>query len=431
MTDATVAALRRDFPILSRRVQGRPLVYLDSAASAQMPEAVMAAVDGYRRGHHANVHRGAHTLSVEATDRYEAARARVARFIGAPDPRGVVFTRNATEALNLVAHAYGRSRLQAGDEVVVSVAEHHANLVPWHLLAQDRGVVVKGVGLDDTGRVDMPALAAAIGPRTRIVSTFHMSNVLGYVQALRPVADLAHAVDALFVVDGAQAAPHLAIDVVAASVDAYAFSSHKVGGPTGVGALWMRPEILETLPPFLGGGEMIRRVEVDHSTYADVPMRFEAGTPAIAEAIGFAAALDYLEGVGLDAIWSHDRSLLAHALASLDALDGVSTYGPRGEDRGGIVPFNVDGVHPHDVASFLDAEGIAVRAGHHCAQPLMKALGVRSTARASFWLYTTHDEVDAFVAAVARVRDFFAPPSGAPTDVAPTGAAAGPDGRDR
>jgi cysteine desulfurase / selenocysteine lyase len=412
MTDATIAELRRDFPILARHVNERPLVYLDSAASAQMSEPVMAAIDDYRRHHHANVHRGAHTLSAEATDLYEAARVRVARFIGAPDPRGVVFTRNATEALNLVAHAYGRSRLQPGDEVLVSVAEHHANLVPWHLLAQDRGVVVKGVGLDADGRVDLAAFAAAIGPRTRLVSTFHVSNVLGYVQPLRALADLAHAADALFVVDGAQAAPHVAVDVIAAGVDAYAFSSHKVGGPTGAGALWMRPDLLETLPPFLGGGEMIRRVEVDRSTYADIPMRFEAGTPAIAEVIGFAAALDYLDAVGLDAVWRHDRALVEHALAALDDLEGVSTYGPRGEDRGGIVPFNVDGVHPHDVASFLDAEGIAVRAGHHCAQPLMGALGVRATARASFWLYTTHAEVDAFVAAVAQARDFFAPLAG-------------------
>ncbi|MDF1523874.1 MAG: SufS family cysteine desulfurase [Trueperaceae bacterium] len=408
MTDATVAALRRDFPILQRRVNDCPLVYLDSAASAQMAEPVMAAIDDYRRHHHANVHRGAHTLSAEATERYEASRARVARFLGAPDPRGVVFTRNATEALNLIAHAYGRSRLQAGDEVLVSVAEHHANLVPWHLLAQDRGVVIKGVGLSADGRVDLDALEAAIGPRTKVVATFHVSNVLGYEQPLRRIADAAHAVGALFVVDGAQAAPHVAVDVVASGVDAYAFSGHKVGGPTGIGALWMRPDVLETLPPFLGGGEMIRRVEVDRSTYADIPMRFEAGTPAIAEAIGLAAALDYLEAIGLENIWAHDRALATQALAGLDALTGVETYGPRGDDRGGIVPFNVVGVHPHDVASFLDAEGIAVRAGHHCAQPLMKALGVASTARASFWLYTTRDEVDAFVAAVARVRDFFA-----------------------
>lgn len=409
MTDHDVARLRRDFPILERRVNDRPLVYLDSAASAQAPRQVLEAVDGYRRRHHANVHRGAHTLSAEATDMYESARARVARFLGAGDPRGVVFTRNATEAINLVAHAYGRHRLHEGDEVVVSVAEHHANLVPWHLLAAERGVTVRGVRLGADGRVDHDAFAAAITERTRIVATYHVSNVLGNLQPLRPLADAAHAVGALFVVDGAQAVPHVPVDVVALGADAYVFSGHKVGGPTGIGALWMRPDVLETLPPFLGGGEMIRRVEIDRSTYADIPMRFEAGTPAIAEAIGLAAALDYLDAVGLEAIWDHDRALARYTLSRLAEVDGVTTYGPEGPDRGGIVAFNVDGVHPHDVASFLDAEGIAIRAGHHCAQPLMRALGVDATARASFWLYTSEAEIDTFVDAVARAHVFFAP----------------------
>jgi len=414
MTDHDVDRLRRDFPILGRRVNDRPLVYLDSAASAQAPGQVLEAVDRYRRRHHANVHRGAHTLSAEATEMYEAARARVARFLRAGDPRGVVFTRNATEALNLVAHAYGRHRLREGDEIVVTVAEHHANLVPWHLLAAERGVTVRGVPLGGDARVDHDALVAAIGERTRIVATFHVSNVLGNLQPLRALADAAHAVGALFVVDGAQAAPHVPIDVAALGADAYAFSGHKVGGPTGIGALWMRPELLETLPPFLGGGEMIRRVEVDRSSYADIPMRFEAGTPAIAEAVGLAAALDYLDAIGMEAIWDHDRALARHALARLAELDGVTTYGPLGDDRGGIVTFNVDGVHPHDVASFLDAEGIAIRAGHHCAQPLMRALGVDATARASFWLYTREADVDAFVDAVDRSRAFFAPLRAAP-----------------
>jgi len=409
MADLNVTHWRRAFPILERRVHDKPLVYLDSAASAQAPLPVLEAVDRYRRYHHANVHRGAHTLSAEATELYEAARARVARFLGASDPRGVVFTRNATEALNLVAHAYGRSRLQAGDEIVVSVAEHHANLVPWHLLAAERGVVIRAAPLGPDGRVDQAAMLALIGERTKIVSTFHVSNVLGYVQPLRPVAEAAHAVGALFVVDGCQAVPHLRVDVEALGADAYVFSGHKVGGPTGIGALWMRPEILETLPPFLGGGEMIRKVRVDSSTYADIPMRFEAGTPAIAEAIGLAAALDFIDEVGLDAIWAHDRALTELALAGLSELEGVSLYGPVGADRGGIIPFNIDGVHPHDVASFLDAEGVAVRAGHHCAQPLMEALAVDATARASFWLYTSEAEVAHLVSAVQRAQEFFAP----------------------
>jgi cysteine desulfurase/selenocysteine lyase len=409
MADLDVARLRRAFPILERRVHDKPLVYLDSAASAQAPTVVLEAVDRYRRRHHANVHRGAHTLSAEATDLFEGARARVARFLGADDPRGVVFTRNATESLNLIAHAYGRSRLQPGDEIVVSVAEHHANLVPWHLLAAERGVVIRGAPLAPDGRVDQAAMIALIGERTKIVSTFHVSNVLGYVQPLRPLADAAHAVGALFVVDGCQAVPHLKVDVVGLGADAYVFSGHKVGGPTGIGALWMRPSILESLPPFMGGGEMIRKVGLETSTYADIPMRFEAGTPAIAEAIGLATALDFLDEIGLDAIWAHDRALTELALAGLAQVEGVSLYGPVGADRGGIVPFNIDGVHPHDVASFLDAEGVAVRAGHHCAQPLMGALAVDSTVRASFWLYTTEDEVAHFVAAVQRAQTFFAP----------------------
>jgi cysteine desulfurase/selenocysteine lyase len=414
MTDAAIARLRADFAILQRTVHGRPLVYLDSAASGQAPNAVLEAVDRYRRHHHANVHRGAHTLSAEATDMYEAARARVARFLGADDPRGVVFTRNATEAVNLIAHAYGRTHLRPGDEIIFSVAEHHANIIPWQLLAAERGLTLRAAPLGADQRVDVAAMQAMITPRTKIVTTFHVSNVLGYAQALRPLADAAHAVGALMVVDGAQAAPHTPVNVVALGADAYVFSGHKVGGPTGIGALWMRPNILETLPPFLGGGEMIRKVEIERSTFADIPMRFEAGTPAIAEAIGLAAALDYLDAVGVENIWTHDRALARHALDRLRELEGVTLYGPEGDDRGGIVTFNIDGVHPHDVASFMDAEGIAIRAGHHCAQPLMRALGVDATARASFWLYTTEAEVNHFVAAVAQARDFFAPLRAAP-----------------
>ena len=401
------AARRGDFPILNRRVHDAPLVYLDSAASAQKPERVLAAVDAFYRGHYANVHRGAHTLSAEATAHYEAARVRVARFLNAPSERSVVFVRNATEGINLVAHAWGRQALHAGDEIVLTVAEHHANLVPWHLLAAERGAVIRGVPLGSDQRVDMEALAAAIGPRTKLVATFHLSNVLGVVNPVARIAELAHAVGALFLVDGAQAAPHLPIDVQALGADAYVFSGHKVGAPSGIGALWVRESLLRDWPPFLGGGEMIRTVEVDRSTYADIPMRFEAGTPAIAEAVGLHAALDYLDDLGLAAIWDHDRALARYAIGRLRALDGVTLYGPEGDDRGGIVPFNVADVHPHDVASALDARGVAVRAGHHCAQPLMRALGVRSTVRASFWLHTTRADIDLLVEAIEEVRDFF------------------------
>lgn len=401
------AARRGDFPILQRRVNDAPLVYLDSAASAQKPEVVLAAVDAFYRCHYANVHRGAHTLSAEATQRYEAARARVARFLNAPSERSVVFVRNATEGINLVAHAWGRQALGAGDEIVLTVAEHHANLVPWHLLAAERGAVIRGVPLGSDQRVDMDALAAAIGPRTKLVTTFHLSNVLGVVNPVAQIAELAHAAGAMMLVDGAQAAAHLPVDVQALGADAYVFSGHKVGAPSGIGALWVREPLLQAWPPFLGGGEMIRTVEVDRSSYADVPMRFEAGTPAIAEAVGLHAALDYLDDVGLGAIWEHDKALARYAVQRLRALDGVSLYGPEGDDRGGIVPFNVVGVHPHDVASALDARGVAVRAGHHCAQPLMGALGVRSTVRASFWLHTTEADIDGLVEAIEEVRDFF------------------------
>ena len=401
-------ALRRDFPILERTVNGKPLAYLDSAASSQKPLQVLEAMRAYYTQHHANVHRGAHTLSVEATEAYEAARAAVARFVGAPDPRSLVFTRNATEAINLVAASWGRTNLHAGDEVVLTIAEHHANLVPWHFLKRERGIVIRPVGLTPEGRVDMEAFEAALTDRTRLVTTFHMSNVLGAVNPVRRMADLAHAAGAAMLVDGAQAAPHLPVDVTALACDFYAFSGHKMLGPTGIGALWARPEVLDAMPPFLGGGEMIRKVDVDDSTYADIPMRFEAGTPAIAEAVGFAAAVAYLERVGLDAVHAHDRALLAYALERMHALDGVTLYGPEGEDRGGIVAFNVDGVHPHDVATALDLEGIAVRAGHHCAQPLARSLGVTATVRASFYLTTTTEEIDRLVAAVTRARDHFA-----------------------
>ncbi len=401
------AARRGDFPILERRVHGAPVVYLDSAASAQKPERVLAAVDGFYRRHYANVHRGAHTLSAEATERYEAARSRVARFLNAPSERSVVFVRNATEGINLMAHAWGRRALGDGDEIVLTVAEHHANLVPWHLLAAERGAIIRPVPLGPDGRVDLQALSDALSPRTKLVTTFHLSNVLGVRNPISEIAHLAHAVGALLLVDGAQAAPHLPVDVQALHADAYVFSGHKLGAPTGIGALWVRESLLEGWPPFMGGGEMIRTVEIDRSTYADIPMRFEAGTPAIAEAVGLHAALDYLDEIGMEAIWEHDRALARYALRRLEALEGITLYGPEGDDRGGIVPFNVAGVHPHDVATALDARGIAVRAGHHCAQPLMRALGVRSTARASFWLHTTEAEIDLLADALEEVRDFF------------------------
>lgn len=401
-------SLRQDFPILKRKVNGKPLVYLDNAASSQKPQQVLDAMNDYYTQHHANVHRGVHTLASEATDLYEKAREKVARFIGAPLSTSVVFTRNSTEALNIVAHAWGGANLQTGDEIIVNVAEHHANLVPWHMVAERTGAVIKAVQLDDEYHLDIDHYESLLSDRTKVVAVAHMSNVLGGVHPVRIMADKAHNVGALVVVDGAQAAPHLPVNVTALGVDAYALSGHKLCGPTGAGALWVREDILRDMPPFLGGGDMIRKVEVDHSTYADIPMRFEAGTPNIAEAVGLGAALDYLSEIGMDAVWAHDQAMTRYALEQLDPLDGVTLYGPEGSDRGGIVTFTVDGAHPHDVATALDQAGIAVRAGHHCAQPLHKTLGIQSSARASFYLYNTEKDIDAFVKALVKTRDFFA-----------------------
>lgn len=403
-----VAAIRADFEILGREINGRPLVYLDSAASSQKPRQVVDAMADYYRRHHANVHRGAHTLSVEATELYEQARTKLAAFIGAPDPASVVFTRNATEAINLVAASWGRANLSEGDEIVLSHAEHHANIVPWHFLARERGVVLKPIGLTPEQRLDLGALEAALSERTRLVTTFHMSNVLGAVNDLPRIAELAHDAGAMLLVDGAQAAPHLEVDVAASGCDFYALSGHKMLGPTGIGALWARPEVLAAMPPFLGGGEMISRVSITQSSYADIPQRFEAGTPSIAEAVGLGAAVDYLTALGMDRVRRHDELLVRHALDRLDDIEGLTIFGPRGADRGGLVSFTLDGVHAHDLATALDDRGIAVRAGHHCAQPLGHYLGVSATARASFYLYNDLSEVDALADALIEVRDHFA-----------------------
>lgn len=408
MSELNPARLRGDFPILGREVHGRPLVYLDHAASSQRPRAVIDAVSRHYETRHANVHRGAHELSAESTDAYEAARETVARFLGAPTARSLVFVRNATEAINLLARTWADEHLREGDEILVSVAEHHANLVPWQQAAQRSGARIRAIPLGEDHRLDQAAFRSMLSPRVKLLAIQHMSNVLGAVHPVAEMAEAARAVGAVTFVDGAQAASHRPVDVAELGVDAYAVSGHKMLGPTGIGALWVREELLASLPPFLGGGEMIRTVEIERSTYADIPMRFEAGTPAIAEAIGLAEAVRYLEAVGMDAIWRHDRALADVMLERFAELDGVRSFGPRGDDRGGILPFVVEGVHPHDVATALDAEGIAVRAGHHCAQPLMRALGVPSTVRASTHLTTTEDEIDALVRAVASARDFFA-----------------------
>lgn len=407
MTALDVNAIRRDFPILQRLINGKPLVYLDSAASSQRPRQVVEAMTRYYYQNHANVHRGAYTLAGEASEAYEQARAKVANFLGAPDPRSLIFTRNTTEAINLVAASWGRSQLRPGDEIVLTVAEHHANFVPWQVVAQERGATLRVVHLTPEHRLDMASFEAALTDRTRLVATFHMSNVLGSINPIRRIAEMAHAAGALLLVDGAQGAPHLPVDVTELGCDFYAVSGHKMLAPTGIGALWGRPELLEELPPFLYGGEMIESVGLEGSTFAAIPKRFEAGTPSIAEAVGFGAAVDYLSDVGMENVAKHDQALVEYALERLSELDDVTLYGPRGDDRGGIVSFNIAGVHPHDVATMLDFEGVAVRAGKHCAHPLGVELGVNASVRASFYLYNTFEEIDRLLAAVTSVRERF------------------------
>lgn len=400
-----VANIRADFPILGREVHGRPLVYLDSAASSQKPRAVIEAMSDYLSAHHANVHRGAHQLSVEATDAYEGARAKVARFAGAPSPEEIVFTRGTTEAINLVAYAWGRA-LGPDDEIVLTVMEHHSNIVPWQLLAERTGARLRFATLTPEGRLDLHHLASLVGPATRLVGVTHVSNTLGVMNPVGKIAALAHEAGALCLVDGAQAAPHGAVDVQALGCDFYAFSAHKMCGPTGIGALWARPELLEAMPPFQGGGEMISEVRLEGSTWASVPHKFEAGTPAIAEAVGFGAAVDYLESIGFDAIRAHEEEIARYALDRLSEIDGLQIVGPT-EERLGVVSFTYGDIHPHDLATILDRRGVAIRAGHHCNQPLMDYLGVDATARASFYLYTSRAEIDALVDALLVARDLF------------------------
>lgn len=395
-----LSTLRVDFPLIA----GRPdLVYLDSAATSQKPRRVIESLKRFYETLNANVHRGAYRLSAEATEAYEEARKRLARFLNA-NPQEIVFVRNTTEAMNLVAYAWGLRNLKEGDEVLVTEMEHHAGLVPWHLVAGLTGAKVKAIPLTEEGRLDLSALDRLLTERTRVVSLVHMSNVLGTINPVAEIAKKAKEVGALVVVDGAQSAPHLPVDVKALGADFFALSGHKMLGPTGAGVLWGRYEVLEGMMPFLGGGEMIREVHVDRSTYAPPPQRFEAGTPPIAEAIALGEAACYLMEVGMEKVFAHDRALLEYALKRLEEVPRLRVYGPRGDDRGGVIPFTLGRLHAHDLATFLDQEGIAVRAGHHCAQPLHRKLGLAATARASFYLYNTKEEVDRFVEALLRIQ---------------------------
>jgi cysteine desulfurase/selenocysteine lyase len=400
-------ALRASFPILARAVHGQRLVYLDNAATTQKPRSVLDAIERYYATCNANVHRGVHTLAEEATAAYEACRRRVAAFVNAPDPHGVVILRNATEAINLVARSWG-ARLGPGDEVLATEMEHHSNLVPWIMLARERGVTLRHVPITDAGELDMAAFRRLLSPRTKLVAVTAMSNVLGTINPVAEIAAAAHRVGAVVLVDGAQSVPHMPVDFAADGADFLAFSAHKAYGPTGVGFLVARPELLEAMEPVAGGGEMIREVHLERATWNDVPHRFEAGTPNIADAAAFPAALDLLGEIGMAAVRAHEEELTAYALDRLCGLGWLELHGPRDPGRrGGLVSFVDPDVHPHDLATILDTRGVAVRAGHHCAQPLMRRLDVPATARASFGIYNDRDDVDALVDGLVAARKYF------------------------
>jgi len=395
---------RQDFPILGRVVNGQPLAYLDSAASSQKPRQVIEAMTRYYETSHANVHRSIHTLGEEATELYEAARDRVQRFIGAASREEIVFTRGTTDGVNLLAEAIGRT-LRPGDEVLITEMEHHSNVIPWQMAVRDRGASVKAVPVVGDGFLDMDAFDRLLTERTRVVAVAHVSNVLGTINPVRRIVERARSAGALSVVDGAQAAPHLALDMSLMDCDFYVFSPHKMLGPTGIGVLYGRRAALEALEPARGGGEMIKEVWIDHAQWNDLPWRFEPGTPPIAEAVGLTAAIEYLEKLGMERVSEHERALTAAALDALAPIPDVTVFGPRNpEIKGAVVAFNVTGIHPHDAAALLDADGIAVRAGHHCAQPLMRRLGVVGTVRASFSVYTSPDEIARLARAVAGLR---------------------------
>lgn len=403
-----VARVREDFPILQREVHpGVRLVYLDSTATSQKPLAVLEAMESFYRTSNANIHRGVHTLAEEATAAYEDARRAVAGFIGAPNPRQVIYTRNTTESINLVAQTWGRANLNAGDLLILTEMEHHSNLVPWQMLAAERGLRLEFIPVTPDGLLDMDVYRQLLEQQPRLVAFTHMSNVVGTINPAKEIIRLAHAAGALALVDGAQSVPHFPVNVLDLDVDFLAFSAHKMCGPTGIGALYGREALLQAMPPFMGGGDMIRKVYLRTFTPNELPHKFEAGTPAIAEAVGFGEAVKYLQKVGMEAVAAHEHAMVAYALERLEEIPGIHVFGPGADQRGGVVSFVTDGVHPHDVAQILDSDGIAIRAGHHCAMPLHDKFKLPATSRASFYLYNTPQEVDALVAGLYRVKKIF------------------------
>ena len=407
------ARLRQDFPILSRKVNGVPLVYLDNAATSQKPESVIRSLVDYYEGYNSNVHRGVHTLSMEATDAMEEARAKVASFINAESPNCIIWTRGATEALNLVARSWALEQVKPGDEIVTTAMEHHSNLVPWQQVAREKGAQLRFLPIAEDGTLDLADVDSIINPRTRLVTVVHMSNSLGTINPVKELGAKARSVGATFLVDGAQSVPHMPVDVQDIDCDFLAFSGHKMLGPTGIGALYARREVLEHMEPFLVGGEMVLQVTYEDATWNDLPMRFEAGTPNVAGAIGLGAAIDYLRGLGMDQVREHEAQITEYALDAFRQLEDMDVFGPPDPDmRGGVIPFHTSEVHAHDFGTVLDRRGIAVRTGHHCTMPLMGMLGVSATARASFYIYNTEEEVDMLVDAVKEAMRYFLDGSG-------------------
>lgn len=403
-----ISVIRKDFPILERKANnGKHIVYLDSTATSQKPQQVIEAMNMYYQQSNANIHRGVHTLAEEATAMYEGAREKIAKFINAKSSREVIYTRNTTESINLVAYSWARANLKAGDLVVLTEMEHHSNLVPWHMLQAEKNIQLDFISVTDDGLLDLDSYKTLLDRSPKLVSFTHMSNVLGTINPVQEMIEMAHQVGAIVLIDGAQSAPHLKVDVQKLDADFYAFSAHKMCGPTGIGILYGKSALLESMPPFLGGGDMIKEVKLRSFRANTLPHKFEAGTPAIAEAVGFGAAVDYLSSIGMDNIAKHEHEITEYALERLEEIQGVKLFGPSADKKGGVAAFTLEGIHPHDVAQILDQDGIAVRAGHHCAQPLHEKFGIPATSRASFYLYSTKEEVDLLVNGLYKVKEMF------------------------